>query len=87
MRALERMVTLGQGLGLAMSLLSWVGNHNHGQASIDLIFVAHQGDLPLLPGASGLGAQTTLCLHKLPVAVGGLHVRCATIKIVVQTIQ
>ena len=25
MRALERMVTLGQGLGLAMSLLSWVG--------------------------------------------------------------
>ena len=24
-RALERMVTLGQGLGLAMSLLSWVG--------------------------------------------------------------
>ena len=86
-RALERMVTLGQGLGLAMSLLSWVGNHNHGQASIDLIFVAHQGDLPLLPGASGLGSQTTFCLHQLTVAVGGLHVRCATIKIVVQTIQ
>ena len=55
---------------------AFMGKHSHDQASIDLIFVAHQGDLPLLPGASGLGAQTTLCLHQLTAAVGGLHVRC-----------
>ena len=44
MRALERMVTLGQGLGLAMSLLSWVGGR------VVLVVLGGSGVLVVLGG-------------------------------------
>ena len=69
MRALERMVTLGQGLGLAMSLLSWVVQKLYIFLP-DLMFLSFMGHLPLLPGPPCLVSQTPFCLDQLPVALG-----------------
>ena len=69
------MVTLGQGLGLAMSLLSWVGGETFQDYEIfmpDLMFSHLKGHLPLLLGPPCLGSRTTLCFDKLTAALGRL---------------